>query len=78
MQEINKTILGLTIERRRLMADMSRAELAMAVGVTPAAVWQYEKGATIPTPQVIVRLAQVFDCSTDELLGLSRGEVPSA
>lgn len=45
----------------RRLAGVPRTRIAEAVGVTPAAVTQYEKGASRPTIPVLAALAQVLN-----------------
>src|SRR5689334_13843074 len=45
----------------RQLKGMSKKELADAIGVTPAAVGQYETGSSGVRPELISRLAEVLD-----------------
>lgn len=46
------------IKLARVMAEISQTELARAVGVTPGAVSQWERGKTMPN---VTRLKKVAD-----------------
>jgi transcriptional regulator with XRE-family HTH domain len=46
----------------------SQAELAERVGADPAQISRYESGRITPSADVIVRLAETFDVTTDYLL----------
>lgn len=50
---------------------MTQATLAKRVGVTNATISAYEVGARVPSFEVLIKLAQVFHVSTDNLLGIS-------
>lgn len=63
------------IKQHRLSAGLTATQLADAVDVSVPLVSQWEGGAKMPSPVLLVKLAQVFGCTTDELLGLRREEV---
>lgn len=50
---------GARLRERRTERKMSRAELAMALGITMSAVSNYENGVSFPKEDVMLRL---FDC----------------
>jgi transcriptional regulator with XRE-family HTH domain len=50
---------------------MTQAELAKRIGVTDATISAYEVGTRTPSFEALVKLAQVFRVSTDNLLGFS-------
>ncbi|MEV5544002.1 XRE family transcriptional regulator [Saccharopolyspora shandongensis] len=45
----------------RQLAGMTKKDLAEHLGVTPAAVGQYEAGVTCPRPDVLLRLAELLE-----------------
>lgn len=45
---------------RVLRGDRSREEVAVAIGVTAQAIYNYESGARIPSDDIKVRLANYF------------------
>ncbi|GGL03385.1 DNA-binding protein [Sphaerisporangium melleum] len=49
------------LTQARRLAAMTKKDLAERVGVTPAAIGQYETGMTHPRPELIPRLADVLD-----------------
>lgn len=59
----------LKIEEKRLSKNLTRRELANAIGVTPAAVDAWEKGRSSISTPLLSRVADVLECTTDELLG---------
>lgn len=70
MIEINMKEIGKRIRELRLGQHMTQTDLARAIGVATNTVTQYEKGTSKVSIDVLVNLAEVFDISTDYLLGL--------
>lgn len=62
----------MSIQKRREDAGMNRTELARLMGVTRQAVIRWEAGVAYPTAANLLKLADLFHCSTDELLGRTR------
>lgn len=52
----------------RKNAGLSQADVAEALGVSAAAVCQWETGKTVPDSRKLPRIAEVFGCTIDELL----------
>ena len=50
---------------------LTPAELAARIGVTPTSVYRYLEGKHIPPFAEFVKLADLFRCSGDYLLGLT-------
>lgn len=50
---------------------MSQKDLAEKTGIKQNTVAQYEKGVAKPSLEVLVRLAIIFQTTTDYLLGLT-------
>ena len=59
------------IRKLRDAKKMTQSELADWVGVTNATISSYEVGTRTPSYEVLIKLAQVFHVSTDNLLGFS-------
>ena len=57
------------IKAYRKQYGMSQAELAKRVGVERSAVAKWESGKSLPQAAHLVKLAEIFGCSVDELLG---------
>lgn len=49
----------------RIKRKMSQARLAMLLGVSPSIVSSYEVGARLPSLEVMIDLADIFDVSID-------------
>ena len=58
----------LNIRKIRKRRKMSQGSIAALIGVTQAAVSQWESGKTTPTAQNIIDLARILDCTTDDIL----------
>ena len=61
--------LGQRIRTFRLAKGLTQTELGELVGLTQRQITYYEAAEGSPTPEMIVRFAEVLDVSTDELLG---------
>ena len=58
-----------------MQSDYTQQELATKLGVTKSVVSYYELQERYPSPEVLIRLAQIFNVSTDYLLGLETKEM---
>jgi putative transcriptional regulator len=58
------------IKERRLLHGLSQEELANLVGVSRQSINSIERGRYIPSLPLALRMAQLFDCPTDELFEL--------
>ena len=58
----------MSIKEERKKLRMTQRDLADALGVTPAAVCQWEKGTTAPRKKQIKLLSLIFRCPEDELV----------
>lgn len=57
------------IRALREAQNMTQFELATRLGVQSPAVYKWECGRNNPTVEMALKLADVFDCSLDYLLG---------
>ncbi len=55
------------VRERRAIAGMTQEELADACGVSRQSINSIERGKYIPSLPLALKLAQVFDCATDDL-----------
>lgn len=60
------------IKTLRENAKMTQAELARKLGITRSSVNAWEMGISVPSTQYLVELAELFQVSTDYLLGIKR------
>ena len=58
------------IKHLREQQGLTQAELSKRLGITRSSVNAWEMGISVPSTQSLVQLAQIFDISTDYLLGL--------
>jgi transcriptional regulator with XRE-family HTH domain len=66
-----KEIVGAEIQKRRTSKGWSKMKLAREIGSTGngSTVCSWESGETLPGAYLLCQLADVFECSVDELLG---------
>lgn len=60
-----------SLKRFRQELKLSQRQLAEKIGVPYQSYQTYEYGSSVPSANVIIKLAQAFDVSADYLLGLS-------
>ncbi len=60
------------IKNLREQRELTQTELAKRLGITRSSVNAWEMGISVPSTQYIVELANIFDVSTDYLLGVNR------
>lgn len=68
----NTDTLGKRIMALRKAAGMTQEQVAERLGVSPQAVSKWENDVSCPDVTMIPRIAQLFNVSTDELLGIHR------
>ena len=56
-----------TIRELRIAANLTQLELANAIGVTPSAVYKWERGQTEPSATNLKDLAGALGVSMDEI-----------
>ncbi len=63
---------GRRLKELRKKAGLTQAQLGERVGVTKSVISFYEQQERSPSPNVLIRLSEVFHVSTDCLLGIER------
>lgn len=53
----------------RSAKKMTQKDLGALLHVSHQAVGKYERGEALPSPEILSKLAEIFDTSTDYLLG---------
>ena len=61
---------GTTLKELRQRAGMTQKELADRLWLSKATVSYYEQSVRYPSPEMLVKISEVFHVSTDYLLGL--------
>ena len=69
-----KETLGNKIQKLRKERKMTQEELAEKLNVTSQAVSKWETDNSYPDITILVKLADIFGCSVDELLGREKNE----
>lgn len=59
----------LKLKEWRERRQMTQGDIARACGITQGAYSHYEIGIRFPKPMMLRKLAQVLDCTVDELIG---------
>lgn len=60
---------GNILKQKREERRMSQSDLAERLGVSRQNISSYETGFKVPPLKVVVAAAEVFGCSTDEMIG---------
>ena len=60
---------GAILRQKREERRMTQADLAQRIGITQQNVNSYETGYKVPPLRVVVAAADLFRCSTDEMIG---------
>lgn len=70
-------IIGERIRRLRREKDISQEQLGKMLNVGKTTISNYETGYSSPDNETLKKLAEIFDCTTDYLLGLSNIRNPA-
>lgn len=66
---------GETLKTLRTNAGMTQTELAKRLGITKSVVSYYELQERTPSPDVLIRLAEIFHVTSDYLLGIEHTKI---
>lgn len=64
--------LGNTLKTLRIKENITQAQLAQKLGLTKSVISAYETGLRLPSYDVLIHIANIFNVTTDYLLGLER------
>lgn len=64
------------MEAERTAKGMTQKDLSQALGITPHTYLNYQSFGVIPSDK-LVKMARMFNCSTDYLLGLTDNRGPA-
>lgn len=70
--------LGQRIRLMREELDMSQLDLAKKLNIGNSTLSQYESGKRIPSDEIKIKLAELFNVSIDYLLGITNIRKPSS
>lgn len=59
------------LKKMRVKAGLTQVEMAALLKVSAVTYNRYEGGTRTPTIDILLKVAQIFHCTTDELLGYS-------
>ena len=65
---------GNRLRTLRLRKHFTQEQLALKLGLTKSVVSAYETGLRLPSYDVLIHIAKIFNISTDYLLGLEHRE----
>lgn len=65
-------ILGDKLKTLRTAKKMSQKDLAERIGIAKSVISFYESGDRFPSYDVLIKIAQIFNVSTDYLLDVKR------
>lgn len=63
---------GNRLRTLRLKANMTQGQLAKKLNLTKSVISAYETDIRLPSYDVLIHIAQIYNVSTDYLLGLER------
>lgn len=61
---------GNVLKTVRLKENMTQAQLAQKLGLTRSVISAYETGLRLPSYDILIHIAKIYNVSTDYLLGL--------
>ena len=69
-KEIYMINLGNILKTLRLKSNMTQAQLAQKLGLTKSVISAYETGLRLPSYDILIHIAEIYNVSTDYLLGV--------
>lgn len=63
---------GNTLKTLRLRDKLTQAQLAQKLGLTKSVISAYETSLRLPSYDVLIHIAKIFNVSTDFLLGVEQ------
>ena len=69
-------MLGKRIKELREQKGLLQKEIANLLGISQQAVARWENGQTEPDSETLAKLAEIFNCSVDYLLGRTNVRTP--
>ena len=72
LQRRDTVILGEKLKALRTAKKMSQKELAERIGIAKSVISFYESGDRFPSYDVLIKIARIFNVTTDYLLDVER------
>ena len=72
----NTNTIGENIRNLRVQKEMKQTTLALELNIGRQSVSAYERGVTLPDLSLLIRIADFFDVTLDELTGRSSKSPP--
>lgn len=69
MKENTENIIGENIRNLRMQKEIKQNTLALELNIGRQSVSAYERGVTLPDIYLLIRIADYFDVTLDELTG---------
>ena len=63
---------GNTLKLLRIRNEYTQAQLSKKLGLTKSVVSAYENGIRLPSYEVLIEISNIFNVTTDYLLGVNR------
>lgn len=63
---------GNMLKTLRLRKNMTQAQLAQKLGLTKSVISAYETGLRLPSYDILIHIARIYNVSTDYLLGIEQ------
>ena len=63
---------GNMLKTLRLRKNMTQAQLANKLGLTKSVISAYETGLRLPSHDILIHIARIYNVSTDYLLGIEQ------
>ena len=63
---------GNTLKTLRLRKNMTQAQLAQKLGLTKSVISAYETGLRLPSYDILIHIATIYNVSTEYLLGIEQ------
>ena len=75
----NSQIINNLVNLRKLREskNLTQLQLSIKLEVSQELISRYELGTSFPQPQMLIKLANFFNCSVDYLLGLTDIQTPT-
>lgn len=64
--------LGQRLQEQRRLHRLSQEDVAKALNISASVVSNYESGSRTPSLYAIIALSNLYNCSTDYLLGIDK------